>query len=337
VTGLETLATQLTSILGRLKPPEPTWMEPLLDLTPRTAAPAAVPTITVPPPVPVRRRRRAPAKVGLLLAAVGALALGALALLWPRRPAQTAAMDDASEVASAPENSQAQREQPQPVTQPAAESAPNPPPAVESAPSTPPAPQVQSVRPASPSPALAKTPVHHPRPPQKKERGARTSDSTGSTARGAGRSVDDDRPEPDTAAAAQSEEVSEPASEASTSPEPAPPPASAPPKAAVAPRPRAQTAPTGSVDRGQIRDTVASHMAEVRTCFERARVITPRVAGTVTVRIALAPDGKVVSADVASDTTASPQLQGCLSERIRSWSFPAFGRRSIVMYPFRFE
>jgi hypothetical protein len=97
--------------------------------------------------------------------------------------------------------------------------------------------------------------------------------------------------------------------------------------------------------RKAVNRAIRPHAGEVQACFDRAKVSTPQLAGTVTVGASLTPAGTVSSARVANSTVhglAGPgatMLEQCLVERFKTWTFPAVppGASSEISYVFRFE
>lgn len=97
----------------------------------------------------------------------------------------------------------------------------------------------------------------------------------------------------------------------------------------------------GSMDKEIIRRVVNEHASQVRSCYARALLGTPGVAGRIKVKWVIAADGGVTEASVES--AASPQLRDavapCLIEQILTWRFPKPKGRGtvIVSYPFVFK
>jgi len=113
-------------------------------------------------------------------------------------------------------------------------------------------------------------------------------------------------------------------------PPPPPPPDAAAP-APVGPKP-------GTVDAKGVRAVVRSHVGEISACVDRAKMENRDLTGRVTLRIHLAPTGKVTDTAVVSSTGATPPLEGCLKNAVAGWTFPApAGNTSAaITYPFAF-
>ena len=63
------------------------------------------------------------------------------------------------------------------------------------------------------------------------------------------------------------------------------------------------------------------------------------LAGSVTVRISIGPDGSVTNAAIAKSTLGSPATEHCITQEISSWHLPepSGGVASSLIYPFVFE
>ena len=94
----------------------------------------------------------------------------------------------------------------------------------------------------------------------------------------------------------------------------------------------------GSVDAGEVRAVVRSHLSEISSCVSRAKMENRDLAGRVTLRIDLAASGKVTSTAVSASTGATPALEACLRKAVATWTFPApaGNTRATITYPFAF-
>jgi TonB family protein len=106
--------------------------------------------------------------------------------------------------------------------------------------------------------------------------------------------------------------------------------------AAGAPSRGAPAKPRGSLDKEVIRGVIRGHLAEIKTCYERALVADQDLSGRVMVQFRIAASGKVVSAVVQSSTLGSPPVESCIADAVATWQFPAprGGGEVIVSYPF---
>jgi len=94
---------------------------------------------------------------------------------------------------------------------------------------------------------------------------------------------------------------------------------------------------TGSLDRDLIRRIVRAHIVEVRACYQAELASDPTLAGRVSVRFVIGPEGTVVKAEVASTTLPSDAVGTCVADRVKSWRFPKAAREVTITHPFVFE
>ncbi len=78
----------------------------------------------------------------------------------------------------------------------------------------------------------------------------------------------------------------------------------------------------------------ASH--RLASCYERELNHTPTLAGTVSIRFEIGPDGRVKTARVTRSTVASENVGDCVSRAITLLRFPPRGGGAVVNYPFVF-
>src|SRR5439155_9043364 len=88
---------------------------------------------------------------------------------------------------------------------------------------------------------------------------------------------------------------------------------------AVPPHPAALWIPSPSAK--QVRDVVLEHRAAVRVCWDLAAKETPDLAGRVSVRWVIDPDGTARDAEVVPPSS-SAALDACLVRQVLSWRFP---------------
>jgi len=95
----------------------------------------------------------------------------------------------------------------------------------------------------------------------------------------------------------------------------------------------------GSLSRDVIQRVIRRHTSAVRYCYERVLARDPTLAGTVTLRIVIAPTGVVSEAAVQQSSLGSDTVEACLTRQARRWRFPApnGGGIVIVNYPFVFR
>ena len=97
----------------------------------------------------------------------------------------------------------------------------------------------------------------------------------------------------------------------------------------------------GSLPKEAIRSVIRDNRAQVRSCYEAelARSVNAAVvAGRVAIKFVITGEGFVETSDVAHTTVNAPQLEQCVSARVRTWTFPRpkGGGKVIVTYPFVF-
>jgi TonB family protein len=97
--------------------------------------------------------------------------------------------------------------------------------------------------------------------------------------------------------------------------------------------------PKAMIDKGEVQKTVASHMGEVKYCYEKEAAKKDIGSGQITVRFVVSPAGKVMKAAVVSATLKSSEVQDCLLKAAQRWKFPKpSGEGSVtVNYPFTFS
>ncbi len=104
-------------------------------------------------------------------------------------------------------------------------------------------------------------------------------------------------------------------------------------------RPRGQASePMGKIDARQVKVFINSRFSQVRACYERRLKLNPMLEGTLDLRIAISPKGKVTGIGVNKDTVGDSTMTGCVKSTIRKWKFPApEGGRAVFDKPFKFK
>lgn len=94
----------------------------------------------------------------------------------------------------------------------------------------------------------------------------------------------------------------------------------------------------GALDKTLVRDVIHRDLNAIRYCYERRLRLDPELAGNVTVRFVIGPDGRVSSATATSEL-ADPLVGECVAERVRRLAFPAPAGGGIlkVSFPFLFH
>ena len=118
--------------------------------------------------------------------------------------------------------------------------------------------------------------------------------------------------------------------------------APAPPAVAPAPPlsgPAAPAVKKDEIDVAATRAAVRTHVAAIQQCYERAKMDDQSLAGAMTVRITIAPDGTVTGTQVTKSTIGSPVVERCVTAEISRWHLPrpTGGNAASLLYPFVFE
>lgn len=92
----------------------------------------------------------------------------------------------------------------------------------------------------------------------------------------------------------------------------------------------------GSLSREVIRRVIQRHINEVRFCYEQELNARPDLEGRVMVSFIISPTGAVQSAGVGSSTINNARVEGCITQAVRRWTFPAPDGGGVVgvNYPF---
>jgi outer membrane biosynthesis protein TonB len=108
---------------------------------------------------------------------------------------------------------------------------------------------------------------------------------------------------------------------------------------AAPPAPAVQPTRKDEIDVAATRAAVRNHVAAIQQCYERAKMDDLSLAGAMTVRITIAPDGAVTAAEVTRSTIRSPAVEGCVTAEISRWRLPrpTGGHPASFLYPFVFE
>lgn len=95
----------------------------------------------------------------------------------------------------------------------------------------------------------------------------------------------------------------------------------------------------GGLDKESIRRALAAYRKEIRTCYERALIIKPRISGRVVYNWNINPAGAVTSISLKQSDTGLPKLDSCVLQVIQGIKFPAApnGQPTRVIYPFEFQ
>jgi hypothetical protein len=107
-----------------------------------------------------------------------------------------------------------------------------------------------------------------------------------------------------------------------------------------APLPAQDEGPQGSLSKDEIRRTIMRELKAITACYERELVKQPSLGGKVVVSFTIGSDGKVSSAEEASEEAfPSAKVTACIVARFKSLQFPkpAGGGVVKVKYPLVFK
>ncbi|MCC6746072.1 MAG: AgmX/PglI C-terminal domain-containing protein [Deltaproteobacteria bacterium] len=92
----------------------------------------------------------------------------------------------------------------------------------------------------------------------------------------------------------------------------------------------------GGLSKEIIRRVVKQHRNEISFCYQRELQANPRLGGRLVVRFVIQGNGRVAFANVAESELQSRPVEGCVTQAVRRWEFPApqGGGLVDVTYPF---
>ncbi len=99
---------------------------------------------------------------------------------------------------------------------------------------------------------------------------------------------------------------------------------------------RSETLVEGGLDRNEIAAVIERHLGEIRYCYEQGLQQSPKLAGRVSMKFFIGAEGYVTSANISNSSLRSKQVEGCITNRLKSWKFPN-PRGGVVVkvnYPF---
>ncbi len=92
----------------------------------------------------------------------------------------------------------------------------------------------------------------------------------------------------------------------------------------------------GPLDRAIIRRVIRRHRPKVRGCYERALRMQPELAGKLTARFSVTPDGAVEGV-VVGGSLKDAEVTACVKAAVEAMRFPRAGQATKISYPFVFE
>lgn len=95
---------------------------------------------------------------------------------------------------------------------------------------------------------------------------------------------------------------------------------------------------SGGLDNNAVRKVVRSHLQEVQKCYTDLIIEGMAAKGKVTATWDIDDKGTVQNLKIKENTSDSQALEGCVTERVVNWTFPAAkeGETFPVTYPFQF-
>ncbi len=99
---------------------------------------------------------------------------------------------------------------------------------------------------------------------------------------------------------------------------------------------RSETFVEGGLDRNEIAAVIERHIGEIRYCYEQGLQQKPDMSGRVSMAFSIGANGYVTTANISNSSLHSAQVEGCITNRLKSWKFPN-PRGGVVVkvnYPF---
>ena len=84
---------------------------------------------------------------------------------------------------------------------------------------------------------------------------------------------------------------------------------------------------------------IGSHLAQVRSCYEKGLSADANLRGRVSVQFVVGVNGRVAKIGLQESTLGNPPVETCLMQAIQAWQFPVpeGGGIVVVGYPFHFQ
>jgi hypothetical protein len=94
----------------------------------------------------------------------------------------------------------------------------------------------------------------------------------------------------------------------------------------------------GTIDKEAVAKAINAHLSEVSSCYERALLKEPGLAGKIVLEWQITTSGGVGFAKTKSSTMRSAAVEGCILNSLKTWRFPpAKGAGVVITYPFMFN
>ncbi len=96
---------------------------------------------------------------------------------------------------------------------------------------------------------------------------------------------------------------------------------------------------TAAYDRELVMKVVRRHQNEIRFCYESELSKDPSLAGKVTVAWTIGVTGAVAEAEIAESGLGNANVESCIVQRVRRWSFPEpqHGQEVGITFPWVFH
>jgi hypothetical protein len=92
----------------------------------------------------------------------------------------------------------------------------------------------------------------------------------------------------------------------------------------------------GGLDRNEIAAVIQRHLSEVRYCYEQGLQQKPALAGRLSMKFMIGPQGSVTLAQVSNSSLRHVPVENCIRDHLKTWNFPQpqGGVTVKVNYPF---
>jgi outer membrane biosynthesis protein TonB len=78
----------------------------------------------------------------------------------------------------------------------------------------------------------------------------------------------------------------------------------------------------GGLDPNEIAAVIKRHESQVRACYERGLQKSPKLAGRLSMRFLIGPQGRVTTAKVSQSSLGHAGVESCIQSHLMSWKFP---------------
>jgi len=96
--------------------------------------------------------------------------------------------------------------------------------------------------------------------------------------------------------------------------------------------------PEGAIPADELQKIFRRNGSAARNCYERQLKTDPSLQGRVVLNLTIGADGSVLRADVQGETLRDEEVNTCIADVVRTWSFPEpEGGAARVRKPFTFK